>query len=134
MYELGAGGRQVYLPGPRTWWVDAWSGRRLRGGKSAAVHAPLERIPMFARPGAVVETLAPSAGTALEQTGHQFPGLGTPGLRRVLHVYPGVQATTTRGWDMLVNKTHAAGAARGGMGRGKRLVRLEVRTHCNSTV
>ena len=45
--------RQVYFPGSGTWY-DFSTGRTYRGGASAAVDAPYERMPLFVRAGAVV--------------------------------------------------------------------------------
>jgi alpha-glucosidase len=48
--------RHVYFPaGGR--WVDWWTGRTYEGGKDADVDAPLERLPLFARAGAIVPTI-----------------------------------------------------------------------------
>jgi alpha-glucosidase len=45
--------RHVYFPaGDR--WVDWWTGRTYEGGKDADVDAPLDRLPLFARAGAVI--------------------------------------------------------------------------------
>ncbi|MFC8450454.1 TIM-barrel domain-containing protein [Kitasatospora sp. NPDC057223] len=51
--EAGARERTVYLPAGAEW-TDAWSGERHRGGQSLRVDAPLERIPLFLRDGAVL--------------------------------------------------------------------------------
>ncbi|HEV2766019.1 MAG TPA: TIM-barrel domain-containing protein, partial [Pyrinomonadaceae bacterium] len=45
--------RMVYFPRGDAW-VDWWTGRRYEGGAWAAVEAPLERLPLFLRAGAVV--------------------------------------------------------------------------------
>jgi alpha-glucosidase len=41
--------RRVFLP--RGDWCDFWTGRRLAGGRSVVVDAPLDRVPIFARAG-----------------------------------------------------------------------------------
>jgi alpha-D-xyloside xylohydrolase len=46
--EEGARSRTVYLPSGTTW-TDAWSGEKLEGGRSFAVEAPLNRIPVYLR-------------------------------------------------------------------------------------
>jgi alpha-glucosidase (family GH31 glycosyl hydrolase) len=47
--------REVALP--RGDWIETWSGRRVRGGGSdIVVEAPLERIPVWVRAGAIVVT------------------------------------------------------------------------------
>ncbi|HEX8284789.1 MAG TPA: TIM-barrel domain-containing protein [Pyrinomonadaceae bacterium] len=48
--------RGVYFPKGDDW-VDWWTGKRYEGGKDAEVEAPLDRLPLFARVGAVVATV-----------------------------------------------------------------------------
>ena len=45
--------RRVYFPKGDTW-VDWWTGQVYEGGKDAEVNAPLDRLPLFARAGAVI--------------------------------------------------------------------------------
>ncbi|HWS99150.1 MAG TPA: TIM-barrel domain-containing protein, partial [Pyrinomonadaceae bacterium] len=47
--------RRVYFPAGAAW-VDWWTGRRYEGGTDAEVEAPLGRLPLFARAGAVIPT------------------------------------------------------------------------------
>lgn len=51
--EYGAVARTVYLPGGVNW-IDTGSGEVYEGGRTITADAPLERIPVFAREGAVV--------------------------------------------------------------------------------
>ncbi len=44
--------RAVYFPQGE--WIDFWSNERISGGGWRLVHAPLERIPVFAKAGAVI--------------------------------------------------------------------------------
>ena len=46
----GATKRKVYLPAGMTW-ADAWTGKKLRGGREITAAAPLERIPLYLRAG-----------------------------------------------------------------------------------
>ena len=47
--------RKVYFPkGDK--WVDWWTGQLYEGGKEVEVDAPLNRLPLFARAGAVIPT------------------------------------------------------------------------------
>ena len=50
--EEGARTRSVYLPAGQ--WVDFWSGAVFEGGREVLVEAPLDRIPVFARAGAIL--------------------------------------------------------------------------------
>lgn len=45
--------RRVYFPKGGAW-VDWWTGARYEGGREAEVDAPLNRLPLFARAGAVI--------------------------------------------------------------------------------
>jgi hypothetical protein len=46
--------RSVYLP--RGEWIDAWTGEAVVGGRDVTAEAPLERIPVWVRRGAIVVT------------------------------------------------------------------------------
>ena len=45
--------REVYLPATSGWY-DLLSGKYFEGGKTYAAEAPLEKIPVFAREGAIM--------------------------------------------------------------------------------
>ena len=47
--------RRVYFPKGDNW-VDWWTGQTYEGGKDAEVDAPLARLPLYARAGAVIPT------------------------------------------------------------------------------
>jgi alpha-D-xyloside xylohydrolase len=51
--EAGARSWDVYLPKGATW-RDAWTGEEHEGGQTVTVPAPLDRIPLFLRDGAVL--------------------------------------------------------------------------------
>ncbi|MGI5863627.1 MAG: TIM-barrel domain-containing protein [Myxococcales bacterium] len=55
--EQGAVRREVYLPRGR--WADYWSGAILEGPARVEVEAPLERIPLFVREGALLPCCEP---------------------------------------------------------------------------
>ena len=58
--EAGATAREVYLPeGAR--WTCAWTGAELGAGQTHNVSAPLDRIPLFLRDGAMLPIADPSA-------------------------------------------------------------------------
>ncbi len=52
--DEGAEEREVILP-PGDW-IETWSGRRVAGGGEVVVAAPIERIPVWVRAGAIVVT------------------------------------------------------------------------------
>jgi alpha-glucosidase len=45
--------REVYFPAGDSW-IDWWTGEHYEGGKPATIKAPLDRLPLFARAGAVI--------------------------------------------------------------------------------
>ena len=47
--------REVYFPAGADW-IDWWTGERYEGGKPRVVKAPIDRLPLFARFGAVIPT------------------------------------------------------------------------------
>lgn len=51
--------RAVYLPEGE--WVDYWSGERYEGGKNILADAPLDRLPLYIRAGAVVPNMISDA-------------------------------------------------------------------------
>ncbi len=80
----GSRSRTVYLP--RGAWYDAWSDKRFNGAAWVEVEAPLSRIPVFVRAGAVVP-VAPVAQYVGERrndglTLHVYPPIGNEPPRR----------------------------------------------------
>lgn len=52
IYHPGRTHRIVYLPNGR--WYDFWTGKAVDGGQALAAHAPIDRIPVFVRGGAIL--------------------------------------------------------------------------------
>jgi alpha-D-xyloside xylohydrolase len=53
VYEPGVQSRKLYLPAG-TGWYDFYTGRYYPGGQSLAAAAPLERMPLFVKEGAII--------------------------------------------------------------------------------
>ncbi|HEX8458103.1 MAG TPA: glycoside hydrolase family 31 protein [Pyrinomonadaceae bacterium] len=53
----GATSRAVYFPKGDAW-IDWWTGARYAGGTTAEIDAPLSRLPLFARAGAIIPVQA----------------------------------------------------------------------------
>jgi len=53
----GQRSREVYFPKGAAW-IDWWTGRRHKGGTSSMIAAPLDRLPLFVRAGAIVPVAA----------------------------------------------------------------------------
>lgn len=60
--ERGARSREVPFP-PGERWIDFWTGEAHEGGTAADTPAPLERIPVFLREGAILPLLRPTIDT-----------------------------------------------------------------------
>jgi alpha-glucosidase len=56
VFEPGARKRSLYLPRTAHGWFDWWSGAQHAGGQVVEVTAPLHRLPLFVRGGALVPT------------------------------------------------------------------------------
>lgn len=83
--------RSVYLPAGD--WVDYWSGRRFVGQQTIVVDAPLDRIPLHVRAGAILSKIPEDVMTLVPWNG---PGASpVPSLddRRVYEFYPGAAET-----------------------------------------
>jgi alpha-glucosidase len=52
VFKKGQRRREVYLP--RGQWYDFWTNERVNGGRTVVADAPLERIPIFVRAGAIL--------------------------------------------------------------------------------
>jgi alpha-D-xyloside xylohydrolase len=64
--EPGATVRHLYLPAAT--WYDFWSGASIKGGRPIDAPAPLERLPLFVRAGAILP-LGPEVQFAAEKPG-----------------------------------------------------------------
>ena len=51
--QPGAATRPVYLPGG-TSWTDFWTGQSLKGGQNVTAPAPIDRMPLYVRAGAIM--------------------------------------------------------------------------------
>jgi alpha-D-xyloside xylohydrolase len=79
--------RAIHLPEGE--WLDYWSGARLTGPKDTVVEAPLDRIPLFVRAGAVLPTIPEDVMTLVPWAGAGPPPVPTLDDRRVYVIYPG---------------------------------------------
>jgi alpha-D-xyloside xylohydrolase len=81
VYEYAARSRSVYLPAG-TDWYDFYTGEKHSGGNTVDAVAPLSRMPLFVRAGAIVPV-----GPAIQHTGES---LNAPVL---LNVYTGADGS-----------------------------------------
>ncbi len=86
--------RSVYLP-KDTKWIDWWTGESINGGKYLKVDAPMNRIPLFVRPGAVIPMLPPDVDTLVPRTDKMAQDIVTMDDRRILQIWPGAASHAT---------------------------------------
>ena len=79
--------RAVHLPEGE--WVDYWSGAAVAGPRDTVVDAPLNRIPLWVRAGAIIPRIPEDVMTLVPRTGAGTPPVPTLDDRRVYDVYPG---------------------------------------------
>jgi alpha-D-xyloside xylohydrolase len=77
VYEYGARERDVYLPAGTSWY-DFYTGDRVDGGAHVKAAAPLSRIPLYVRAGAIIPV-----GPEIQYTGEK------PDAPITLYVYTG---------------------------------------------
>lgn len=82
----GMRNRDVYLPRGAAW-VDWWTGTLFEGGKQHRIQAPLDRLPLFVRAGAIIPTQA-----VIQHTG-EMPSAPVT-LNVVAGIEPGKTETT----------------------------------------
>ncbi len=79
--------RQVYLPEGR--WVDYWSGKQSAGRRTVTVDAPLDRIPVWVRAGAIVPKIPEDVMTLVPETEYGDRSVKGMDDRRVYEIFPG---------------------------------------------
>lgn len=62
VYEQGATSRKVYLPAG-TDWYNYWTNKRIHGGQTITVDAPIDTIPLFVKAGSIIPTGMPVEST-----------------------------------------------------------------------
>lgn len=85
--------RSLYLPEGE--WIDYWTGARTAGGRTAVVEAPLDRIPLFVRAGAILPKIPEDVMTLVPQREFKDASVRALDDRRVYEIYPGRLRTLT---------------------------------------
>ncbi|GLZ78894.1 hypothetical protein Afil01_37010 [Actinorhabdospora filicis] len=99
VYQRGEVRDGIYLP--EGTWVDYWSGRLYQGPATIdGYHAPLDRLPLFVRAGAIVPMWRDGVNNHAEVS---------PGDRLTLDVYPRGESSFTRYEDDGLTRRYAAG-------------------------
>ncbi len=79
--------RAVYLPEGD--WIDYWTGKRLAGHRTLVAAAPLDRIPLYVRDGAILPRIPEDVMTLVPRAGVKDPKVKSLDDRRVYEIYPG---------------------------------------------
>jgi alpha-D-xyloside xylohydrolase len=90
--------RSVYVPRGR--WIDFWTGVALEGSQTVEVEAPLERIPLFVRAGAILPLLPEDVETLVPRHEDMDESVVALDERRVLQIWPG-EAGALETWEGL---------------------------------
>jgi alpha-D-xyloside xylohydrolase len=80
--------RAVYLPEGN--WIDYWTGEVLRGRRTVTADAPLDRIPLYVRAGAILPKIPEDVMTLVPQKEYGDRKVKSLDDRRVYEIYPGV--------------------------------------------
>jgi len=81
--------RAVYLPEGN--WIDYWSGARLTGRRTLAAAAPIDRIPLYVREGAILPKIPDDVMTLVPPSEYKDQSVKSLDNRRVFEIYPGAQ-------------------------------------------
>lgn len=79
--------RAVYLP-PGDW-LDYWTGAALQGGQTIAADAPLARIPLYVRAGAILPKIPDDVMTLVPPGQYSDKRVKSLDNRRIYEIYPG---------------------------------------------
>lgn len=86
MYQSGTR-RSVYLPDGI--WIDYWSGRRYEARQLIDAEAPIERMPLYVREGAIIPMLPVPVDTLLRRTNEIDRAVRCLDDRLLLEIWPG---------------------------------------------
>lgn len=79
--------RAVYLPEGS--WIDYWTGRQIAGRETIAADAPLDRIPLYVRSGAILPKIPEDVMTLVPAGEYADKSVRSMDNRRVYEIYPG---------------------------------------------
>lgn len=79
--------RAVYLPEGN--WFDYWTGKPLTGRRTVVADAPLDRIPLYVRAGAILPKIPDDVMTLVPRKEYKDQQVKSLDDRRVYEIYPG---------------------------------------------
>jgi alpha-D-xyloside xylohydrolase len=85
--------RAVYLPEGN--WIDYWTGKSMTGHRTVVAEAPLDRIPLYVRAGAILPKIPDDVMTLVPQKEFKDQKVKALDDRRVYEIYPGALRSVT---------------------------------------
>ena len=89
--------RAVYLPEGD--WIDYWSGKPLPGRQTVLAEAPLDRIPLYVRSGAILPRIPDDVMTLVPGNEYADQKVKSMDDRRVYEIYPGSKLEALRDFE-----------------------------------
>ena len=89
--------RAVYLPEGD--WIDYWSGKPIPGRQTILADAPLDRIPLYVRSGAIIPKIPDDVMTLVPAGEYADKSVKSMDNRRVYEIYPGSKVEAIRDFE-----------------------------------
>jgi alpha-D-xyloside xylohydrolase len=89
--------RAVYLPEGD--WIDCWSGKGISGRQTTAVDAPLGRLPLYVRSGAILPKIPEDVMTLVPANDYADKKVKSLDNRRVYEIWPGTKLESIRDFE-----------------------------------
>jgi alpha-D-xyloside xylohydrolase len=88
--------RLVYIPDGN--WIDYWNGKSISGRKYLEVNAPLDKIPLYIREGAIIPLLPDDVQTLVHKNSKMADSIKAIDDRIILQIWPGENGAV-KTWD-----------------------------------
>ncbi len=89
--------RAVYLPEGD--WIDYWSGKQISGSQTILADAPLDRIPLYVRSGAIIPKIPDDVMTLVPAGEYADKSVKSMDNRRIYDIYPGSKNEAIRDFE-----------------------------------
>lgn len=89
--------REVYLPEGD--WIDYWSGKQISGRQTIVADAPLDRLPLYVRSGAIIPKIPDDVMTLVPASEYADKSVKSMDNRRVYEIYPGNKLEAIRDFE-----------------------------------
>jgi alpha-D-xyloside xylohydrolase len=89
--------RAVYLPAGD--WIDYWSGKPIPGRQTILADAPLDRIPLYVRAGAILPKIPDDVMTLVPAADYADKNVKSIDNRRVYEIYPGTKLEAIKDFE-----------------------------------